>query len=66
MACYEEYNGGIDTWLNFDNGANRKDGQHAIRFQNYTSKKKMNHLAMLQFERSMDWQTIMETASFEE
>lgn len=62
----EEYNGGIDTWLNFDNGANRKDGQHAIRFQNYTSKKKMNHLAMLQFDRSMDWQTIVETASFEE
>lgn len=61
----EGYNGGIDTWLVFDNGAKRKDGQHAIRFQNYTSKKKMAHLAAMAFE-SYDWQTIMETASFEE
>lgn len=64
MKALESYNGGIDTWLLFDDGAKRKDGQHAIRFQNYTSKKKMEHLGQIAFE-SYDWQTIMETASFE-
>ena len=64
MKALESYNGGIDTWLVFDDGAKRKDGQHAIRFQNYTSKKKMEHLASIAFD-SYDWQTIMETASFE-
>ncbi|MBR5607623.1 MAG: hypothetical protein IKW44_04465 [Bacteroidaceae bacterium] len=64
MKGLEEYNGGIDTWLLFDDGAKRKDGQHAIRFQNYHSKKKMEHLEKVAFD-GYDWQTIMETASFE-
>lgn len=64
MGALESYNGAIDTWLLFDDGAKRKDGQHAIRFQNYTSKKKMDHLAKIAFN-SYDWQTIMQTASFE-
>ena len=61
----EAYKGDILTWLVFDNGAKRKDGQHSIRFQNYQSRKKLNHLAAMAFN-SYDWQTIMETASFEE
>ena len=61
----EAYKGDIMTWLVFDNGAKRKDGQHSIRFQNYQSRKKMNHLATMAFD-SYDWQTILETASFEE
>ena len=61
----EAYKGDIMTWLVFDNGAKRKDGQHSIRFQNYQSRKKLNHLATMAFN-SYDWQTIMETASFEE
>lgn len=61
----EGYNGKVDTWLVFDNGAKRKDGQHSIRFQNYQSRKKLNHLATMAFN-SYDWQTILETASFEE
>lgn len=64
LEALESYNGGIDTWIVFDNGANRKDGQHAIKIQNYSSKKKMEHLAKIAFD-SYDWQTIMETASFE-
>lgn len=64
MKALEEYNGGIDTWIVFDDGKNRKDGQHAIKIQNYSSKKKMEHLAKVAFD-SYDWQTIMETASFE-
>ena len=64
LKALETYNGGIDTWLLFDDGAKRKDGQHSIRFQNYQSKKKMEHLAKIAFD-SYDWQTIMETASFE-
>lgn len=66
LEALESYNGSIDTWLSFDEGAKRKDGQHAIRLQNYSSSKKMKHLASMQFDLSMDWQTIMETASFEE
>lgn len=54
----------ITTWLAFDNGAKRKDGQHSIRFQNYSSKKKLDFLASVAFE-SEDWETIMQTASFE-
>lgn len=65
LEALESYNGGIDTWIVFNNGANRKDGQHAIKIQNYSSKKKMEHLAKIAFD-SYDWQTIMETASFEE
>lgn len=61
----QEYKGDILTWLVFDNGEKRKDGQHSIRFQNYQSRRKLNHLASMAFE-SYDWQTIMETASFEE
>lgn len=61
----EAYKGDIMTWLVFDNGAKRKDGQHSIRFQNYQSRKKLNHLATMAFN-SYDWQTILETASFEE
>lgn len=61
----EAYKGDIMTWLVFDNGAKRKDGQHSIRFQNYQSRKKLNHLAAMAFN-SYDWQTILETASFEE
>ena len=61
----EAYKGDVMTWLVFDNGAKRKDGQHSIRFQNYQSRKKLNHLATMAFD-SYDWQTIMETASFEE
>lgn len=61
----ESYKGDIETWLVFDNGAKRKDGQHSIRFQNYQSRKKLNHLATMAFD-SYDWQTILETASFEE
>lgn len=61
----EAYKGDILTWLVFDNGAKRKDGQHSIRFQNYQSRKKLNHLAAMAFN-SYDWQTILETASFEE
>ncbi len=64
LEALEGYNGSIDTWLAFDNGAKRKDGQHSIRFQNYQSKKKMTHLATVAFD-SYDWQTILETASFE-
>lgn len=60
----QEYNGGIDTWIVFDDGANRKDGQHAIKIQQYGSKKKMEHLAKMAFN-SYDWQTIVETASME-
>lgn len=64
LEALEGYNGGIDTWLNFDDGAKRKDGQHAIRFQNYSSKKKMDYLAKIAFD-SYDWETIVQTASFE-
>lgn len=65
LKALESYNGGIDTWIVFDDGANRKDGQHAIKIQNYGSKKKMEHLGKMAFD-SYDWQTIMETASFED
>ena len=65
MEALESYNGSIDTWIVFDNGANRKDGQHAIKIQNYSSNKKMAHLEKISFD-AYDWQTIMETASFED
>lgn len=61
----QAYNGNILTWLVFNSGAKRKDGQHSIRFQNYRSDPKLAHLAAMAFE-SYDWETIMQTASFEE
>lgn len=64
LEALENYNGGIDTWLVFDDGAKRKDGQHAIRLQNYSSKKKMQYLEKVAFD-SYDWMTLMQTASFE-
>lgn len=65
LEALQEYNGGIDTWLVFDDGAKRKDGQHAIRLQNYSSKKKMAHLERIAFE-CPNWQDIMASASFED
>lgn len=65
MEGLERYNGSIDTWIVFDNGANRKDGQHAIKIQNYSSNKKTAHLEKIAFD-AYDWQTIMQTASFED
>lgn len=60
----EEYNGDIDTWLVWKDGNGTRET--SLSFQTFhTSKKKMAHLESMAFD-SYDWQTIMETASFEE